>query len=172
MGERAMAVGLHPIEQAVLQYWKTLRSVYRFFRHEFERMNHNYFSDQLPIPQFQIRRTWLPHGVTHDGHTMAYYDPPDKTHPARISFYPTALLNKNDARIALLHEMIHHWEATRDEMIDGPYPFSIDETIVKQHSSARHEKAWRSKHSSRFIHKAHQLATELGVATEDLLFRK
>lgn len=165
-------LGLYPLEQAVLKHWKSLKSVHQYLHREFERANRNYFFSKLSRPQFRIRRTWLPHGLPRGEQPLAHYDPAHKDHPAKISLFPRALLKKQDARIALIHEMIHHWEATKDDGLDPPYPSVIDRSIGQRHTDMKIEQAWRETHSARFIQKAHEIATKLGIAAEELLFKE
>jgi hypothetical protein len=142
-------------------------------QNEFERINYACFENKLPTPSLKIKRNWLPHDPPGGGQTVAHYKSTTKKHPAEISLFPLTLLNKNDARTALAHEMIHHWEATTEERFeDQNYPPTINYAISRRFLNARRERHWRSTHSSQFINKACAMSSIINVAVEELLFKE
>lgn len=166
-------MGLYPVEQSVIKEWKSLKTLHAFLVNEFERINNNFFAGALPLVQIRIKRTWFKRGLLGREQPIANYDQSTEEDPAKISLFPGALLSERDARTALVHEMIHHWEATTDEVIESPScPTEINRVISKRHANKKREQKWRATHSPQFIQKACAVAAKLGVASEELLFKE
>ena len=102
-------MGLDPWEQQVLKKWKTMRLVYAYLDKELGRIQQRCFPKDLETPQVMVRRMKFSRSQ-HGGHLGADYRPPINGRPARIGILPFLLLDKKDVRIALAHELIHHWE--------------------------------------------------------------
>jgi len=104
--------------------------------------------------------------------TGAEYEPADIDRPAYICLFPVVLLDEREARNALVHEMIHHWEhTTKKENCNLSYPRHIDETIQGRFSDTTRERRWRAGHSDKFISKAYKVAKFLHISIRDLLFK-
>lgn len=163
--------GLHSIEQTVLKEWKSTKAIHSFLQEEFERINGICFDGQLALPRFQVKRIWLPRGIRGGERIVAHYVPASRGHQARISLYPHALLSEQNARAALAHELIHHWEATIVE--DGSsisYPPVVNQIIAKRFPDQKTEQKWRKSHSIQFIAKVSKVSRALGLSFMELIF--
>lgn len=166
-------MGLYPLEQKILKTWKSLKFLQEFLENEFDRINRDYFEDKLPRAKIRIKRTWLVGKHPAGKQAAAHYKRAEPNQLAEIHLLPLALLGEHEARIALTHEMIHHWEASMDkDSKDLKYPELIDESITKQFMDSKKEYQWRQKHASGFIKKACIVASALDINVEELLFRR
>lgn len=163
---------LDPSEQDVLEKWGSDEAVYTFLQRELERINLKGFEGKLSLPQLQIKPMWLSRGFMGERHSAADYEPAEGDKPATIGVFSVVLLDERDARIALVHEMIHHWEMTvKEESPNCSYPMNVDEMIRQRFSDTMKEHLWRTAHSSRFISKSFEIAICLKISMRDLLFR-
>jgi len=162
-----------PDFEALLEKWGSEEAVSSFLQHQLERINNDCFNGRLALPQLQIKPMWLSRGLFGERRSGADYEPANGDKPAVIGLFPVILLDERSARIALAHEMIHHWEmTTEDKCHEWSYPERVDKIIQQRFSNANKEHLWRARHSARFIAKAHNVANSLSIPIRELLFRR
>src|SRR5262249_13564778 len=94
-------------------------------------------------------------------------------HPAEIALFPSVLLDREETRTALAHEIVHHWEWTTQEVQDSRTNlFEVEAILRERFSDSFQEKRWRSRHSDRFLAKICTIAHSLHRPVEDFLFKK
>lgn len=158
--------------KALLERWESEEAVYAFLESELERINIDCFGRHLSLPQLQIKPMWLSRGLLGERRSGADYEPANGDKPAVIGLFSVVLRDEHSARIALAHEMIHHWElTTEEECHEGAYPKQVDKMIRQHFSEMTKEHVWRIGHSARFIWKACEVAKLLGIFVRDLLFK-
>lgn len=166
-------MGLHPIEQEILKRWKSFRRLFTFLEREYRLFNRKCFHGRLPQAHFDLKRmkfSWDPVGGAFVG---AVYRPPQEERLARIEFSPLVLLDKQDLRIALAHEMVHHWEWVHPESgRSNFYSIEIRDLSRQRFPQPEREYDWRLAHSSKFLAKARDVAEVLQLPIEDFLFKE
>jgi len=128
------------------------------------------FDDHLPEVAVSIApRSFLDGPMGADTDAGAKYEPLSSGQ-FNIFLGPTVIRSKERATVALVHEMIHHWEYTVVTIWEPEeYPLWIDELISQSYRNVKKERHWRSGHSKRFIAKANSIAPKLGVHVGTLL---
>jgi hypothetical protein len=165
-------VELEPDLKVLLDKWGFEEVLYKFLESELKRINRNCFGGQLSLPRLQVKPMWLSRGLLGERRSGADYEPRNGDKPAVIGLFSIVLRDEHSARIALAHEMIHHWEmTTEEECHEWSYPKQVDEMIRQRFSNTTKEHVWRIGHSTRFIWKACEAAKSLGISVRDLLFR-
>src|SRR5262245_12129664 len=160
--------GLCPFEQQVLEKWKSVKHVYAFLKREFERINGLCFEGKLTLPLFQIKPMRLSRRPLEEFQGAATYQPARVDHPPEIALFPSVLLDREETRIALAHEIVHHWEWTMEEINDSQTDLSeVDAILRERFSDSSQEKRWRSRHSDRFLTKILRIAQALHRPVED-----
>src|SRR4030095_10804952 len=124
-----------------------------------------------PVPVVQVKPSWLARGLFGGHHAAADYEPEERDQPARISVFPSILHDRALVRVAITHELIHHWEHLESDVDELFYPAEADKIIAEKYSDPARERTWRSGHSRRFIAKAANIADELKLSLRDILFR-
>jgi hypothetical protein len=165
--------GFCPFEQRVLEKWKSVKHVYAFLKREFDRINVLCFEGTLPLPLFQIKPMRLSRRPLEEFQGAATYQPAREDHPPEIALFPSVLLDREETKIALAHEIVHHWEWTTEEREDSETNLSeVDAILRERFSDPSQEKRWRSRHSDRFLTKIRRIAQALQRPVEDFLFKK
>lgn len=163
---------LEPEDIAFLKKWGSEEIAYAFLQYEQKRINLECFEGRLSLPKLQIKPMGLSRGLFGERRSGAEYEPANGDRPAVIGLFSVVLLDERMARIALAHEMIHHWEMTIEEQChEWSYPNYIDKMIRERFSGTTKQHIWRAGHSARFISKAYKAAKSLGISVRDLLFR-
>jgi len=163
---------LEPDLEALLETWGSEEAIYTFLEREIEGININCFDGRLSLPQVQVKPMWLSRGLLGERRSGADYEPANGDKPAVIGLFSVVLRDEHSARIALAHEMIHHWEmTTEEECHEGSYPKQVDKMIRQHFSEMTKEQVWRIGHSARFIWKACKGADSLDIPVRELLFR-
>jgi len=166
-------VGLSPIEQEVLKKWKSTKRLYAFLERELKRINRECFAGHLSLPSLQLLRMKYSYDLLGEGFVGAYYVPPQDDRPAQIGIYPWVLTSEADARLALAHELVHHWEWQHREHGPGLLsPRPVHFLVRRQFSSPEKQYHWQLAHSFRFLAKAAEVARSLGIPMQDFLFKK
>lgn len=124
-----------------------------------------------PVPVVQVKPSWLACGLFGGHHAAADYEPGERDHPATISIFPSIIHDYALVRVAIAHELIHHWEHSESDVNELSYPLEADKIIAEKYLDPARERIWRSGHSQRFIAKAAETANELKVPLSDILFR-
>jgi len=163
---------LEPDLKALIEKWGSEGALYAFLESELEHINRDCFGKRLSLPKLQVKPMWLSRGLLGERHSGAEYEPADGNKSAVIGLFSVVPLDEHSTRIALAHEMIHHWEMTREEKCqEWSYPKQVNKMIRQHFSGTTKERIWRAAHSARFISKAHEVAKSLGISVWDLLFR-
>jgi len=157
--------------QAILKKWGSEDAAQEFLRREFEQINSKAFEGCLSLPNFVIKPMWLSKGLMGERNSGADYEPAEANHPAEIGMFTAVLLDEGLTRLALVHEMIHHWESTiAGDNESAEYPTAMDELISKHFSESLCERRWRLTHSRRFISKTCRVGQALNFPLDKLLF--
>jgi hypothetical protein len=165
-------VGLSPVEQGVLQKWKSIRRLYAFLENELRRINRECFRGRLPLPTVQLMRMKYSWDILGEGYVGAFYLPDCGDRPAQIGIYPLVLTSAEDARLALAHEMVHHWEwHHRHQPAQAICPPPAHFLVRRQFPSVEKQYHWRLAHSFRFMAKSGDVARILGISLNDFLFK-
>jgi hypothetical protein len=126
------------------------------------------------IPEIQIRPSMMAYGtIIRSGLRSAEYEPSDDGSTPIIALFPSALDNKDLARIAIAHELIHHWENECDTADSKrAYPTEADTILASIFSSEAKMKKWRSGHSKIFIAKAAEVAKLINASLQQMLVHR
>lgn len=163
--------GLNAFEQAVLQKWKTLKHVYTFMKRELEKINELCFGGGLSIPQVALKPLHLSRKPLEEFASCAYYAPASGDKAAEIGLFPNILLSRRKAKVALAHEMVHHWEWTAPEGKEEDAAQIAEKTVERLFPKHRERQRWRRHHSARFLSKASLVAAILKIPLSDFLVR-
>lgn len=170
--KESLSVGLSPVEQEVLKKWKSSRRLYAFLEREFRRLNRECFQGGLPPLSIQLLRMKYSWDLLAEGYVGAYYIPPQGEKSAEIGMYPLVLTSADDARIALAHEMVHHWEwQHRHHPLRAVCPAPAHYLVKRQFPSAEKQYHWRLAHSFQYLAKAGEVAKTLGISFREFLFK-
>jgi len=116
-----------------------------------------------------MKYSWDPVGGAYVG---AVYRPPRPEELARIEFSPIVLLDKEDLRAALAHEMVHHWEWNHPHSESGlVFSPDIREFSGRRFPEPERHLEWRLAHSSKFLAKASEVAQALQRPIQEFLFK-
>jgi hypothetical protein len=165
--------GFGHFEQQVLKRWKSMQHLFTFLHREMKRLNEAFFGGKLTLPQLQIKPMRLARRPLEDFSSSAYYAPAFEDRPAEIGLFPNVLLDPQAARIALAHEMVHHWEWTlpEDPTAPSPEPPEVKEALHHFFRNRAIEKSWRRHHSQRFLSKAWEMAQQFELPLKEFLFK-
>lgn len=165
-------MGLSPIEQQVLKRWKSVRRLVRFLERELKGINRECFGDKLSLPTIQLLRMKYCRDLLSGGYVGAYYRPSHGNLPAEIGIYPLVLTDAREARIALAHEMVHHWEWQHRHTAAGYVcPAKAHYFVRRQFPEPEQKYQWRLSHSFQFLGKASEVAEKLGISLREFLFK-
>jgi len=166
--------GFGHFEQQVLKRWKSMQHLFTFIHREMKRLNDAFFEGKLILPQVQIKPMRLARRPLEDFSSSAYYAPAFEDRPAEIGLFPNVLLDPQEARIALAHEMVHHWEWSlpeerADSREEAP---EVKEALHRFFKNKAIERSWRRHHSERFLSKAWEMAKQFKVPLREFLFKR
>jgi len=164
--------GFGPYEKEVLRRWRSVQHIYTFLKREFERLNQTFFEGLLKPTAFQIHPMRLSKRPLAEHLGAAFYRPARPEDPAEIGIFPNVLLDRDETRIALAHEMVHHWEWTSPEEDRFELPPEIEAILTENLKSPSRAEAWRRHHSPRFLHKIGEIAQGLQIPVGKFLFKR
>jgi hypothetical protein len=129
------------------------------------------FDGELPCVNVHVApRSMLSGLFGADRNAAANYNPAYEDHAAYIFVGQSAIMSKDQARIILAHELVHHWEHTVSTDSDpSTYPNEIEMMIKHWFPDFKSEKKWRATHSNRFLAKAYLMSAEHGFELSRLL---
>jgi hypothetical protein len=79
-------------------------------------------------------------------------------------------------RVALAHELLHHWEhvVAHDAVGTPPqrYPADVEALVRRLLPDALRQRRWIERHSPRYVIQARTVCAQLGIPLEPMLFRR
>jgi hypothetical protein len=136
---------LDPPEKAVLDKWGTEDAIYVFLQDELRIISKTCFDGVLSLPNLQIMPMWLSRGIMGETPNKGgHYEPPEADKAAQIVLFSSVLVEEEEAKLVLAHEMIHHWELTSSGGSDKvSYASEIDDLIKNRFPRQVDERRWR-----------------------------
>lgn len=126
------------------------------------------------VPVLETRSAWTAaRGLLGEYTVGTEYRPAERGRPATI-VVPRAVLGEPElARVALAHELVHHWEHRLEGPGDGPsgYPPEIEALVLRFIPDRLRARRWRERHTPRFAANALAVSDRLHVPLAALLFR-
>jgi len=157
--------------KSINDIWGSEKSLYSFLEAEATILCKLICGDKTSVPPIQVMPTCFSKGLMGENARSAQYDPEEDDYLPTITLFPSALTDRQIARIALSHELIHHWEQTvKDQKRVEFYPAEVDDCIKARFRDSNRESFWRSGHSRRFIAKAAEVAKVLNAPLDKMLF--
>lgn len=158
----------------IIDAWGSEQALHEFLDNEARTLTLSICGPETEVPDVQVLPSFLANGLLGGGRRRSgEYQPPSGDNVALISLFPSACENKELSRIALAHELIHHWEITASATAaDLPYPQNADFLIGTLFPNPTHERRWREAHSRRFVGKAAVVAEMLDISLERMLVHR
>lgn len=164
--------GFSPDEQEVLRRWKSLKHIHAFLKREFNLLNRLCFESRLSLPVFRLPPMRLSRRPLENHRGAAFYRPAHRESPAEIGIFPHLLLNREETRIALAHEMAHHWEwSLPEEKEPEAVCVEVKSLLEENLQDAFQAENFQRHHSSRFLGKIQQIARSLQIPVGKFLFK-
>ena len=96
----------------IIQIWGSEAALYEHLQRELVKgLGKDILGPADSLPRIQVKPAWLSRGLMGESHAAADYTPALDDTLAEIGLYPSVLRTRADTRMALVHELIHHWEA-------------------------------------------------------------
>jgi hypothetical protein len=158
----------------IIDAWGSEQALHEFIDRETQVLVAAICDPGTEVPTVLVVPSFFAHGLLEGGpRRSGEYQAASQDMEASISLFPSACGDKEITRIALAHEIIHHWEATAPEgAADPPYPCDADSVIGELFVDSGRERSWRAGHSPRFIGKAAVVAAMLGISFRRMLVHR
>ena len=127
----------------------------------------------LPLPQ----SGWTAaRGLLGEYAAGTEYRRAERGREAAIVVHQSLVADPGLLRLALAHELLHHWEHV---VADDPgraaperYPAEVEALVRRLLPDALRQRRWLERHSPRYVAQARTVCARLGLPLEAMLFRR
>lgn len=126
------------------------------------------------MPVLDTRSAWTAaRGLLGEFAAGTEYRPAERGREATIVIQRAILADPVLARVALAHELVHHWEHLLGGAGGGPsgHPPEVEALVLRVITDRLRERRWRERHSPRFTAKTLAVSGRLHLPLAALLFR-
>jgi hypothetical protein len=106
----------------------------------------------------------------------AEYRRAERGREAAIVVHQSIIADPELLRLALAHELLHHWEhVVASDTVGAPpegYPPEVGALVRRLLPDALRQRRWLERHSPRYVAQARTVCARLGIPLEAVLFRR